>query len=158
MKHPACVSLPKKLQRTVQLPGTISETSVRRAWCPSRQSLAQPQGIGPVPPLPQQAGIPGWLPHLFQKTTQGQTPRQAALKSPPLPAPAQHTPDSSAPLPGLLQTLCPAHLCSHQPQSHLLSPPLLGQLLTNAAFPDTTQGPRTPSGTKVQSRARTFPS
>ena len=69
--------------------------------CLSRQSLAQPQGISSVPPLLQQAGIPGWLPHLFQKTTQGQTPQQAALSSPPPPAPAQHTPDSTAPLPGL---------------------------------------------------------
>lgn len=158
MKHPACVSLPRKLQCTVRLPGTISGTSARRACCPSWQSLAQPQGIDPVPPLPQQAGIPGWLPHLFQKTTQGQTPRQAALRSPPRPAPAQHTPDSSAPLPGLLQTLCPAHLCSHQPQSHEPSPPLLGPLLTTATFPDTTQGPKTPSGAEVQSRTRTFPS
>lgn len=57
-----------------------------------------------------------------------------------------------------MQTLCPAHLCSHQPQSQILSPPLLGQLLTSATFPDTTQGPRTPSGTELQSRTQTFPS
>lgn len=99
--------------------------------------------LSPAPASANRPRRPGRLPHLFQKQLRDRA-LDRQLSAPRTPAPAQHAPGSTAPLPGLCAASLPF---PPAPRRRAELPPPPASASPRPPSPDVTQGHRGPSGT-----------
>ena len=99
--------------------------------------------LSPAPASANRPPRPGWLPHLFQKQLRDRA-LDRQFSAPHTPAPAQHAPGSTAPLPGLCAAPLPF---PPAPRWRAELPPPPASSSPRPPSPDVAQGHRGPSGT-----------